>query len=41
MSYKKPEVNSYEMDLEVKTMASEINSCNGGHCVRVRYEGDY
>lgn len=41
MSYKKPVVEEFEMPLEVKTMASEITSCAGGHCVRARYEGDY
>lgn len=41
MIYKRPEVVAYEMDLEIKTMASEITSCNGGHCVRAKYEGDH
>lgn len=29
------------MDLEVKTMASQITSCDGGRCVRKMYEGDH
>lgn len=41
MKYSKPVLSTYEMPLEVKTMASNVTSCNGGHCVRVRYEGDY
>lgn len=41
MSYKRPEIKEFEMPLEVKTMASEITSCAGGHCVRARYENDY
>lgn len=41
MSYSKPTVKEYEMKLEIKTMASEITSCAGGHCVRTRYEHDH
>lgn len=41
MSYEKPEVKEFEMPLEIKTMASEIASYDGGHCVRTRYEGDH
>ena len=41
MSYQKPEVKEFEMPLEVKTLASQITSCDGGHCVRKWYEGDY
>ena len=41
MSYVKPEVNEFEMPLETKSMASEITSCDGGHCVRKMYSGDH
>jgi len=41
MKYSKPEVVSFEMPLEIKTMASEKTSCVGGHCVRARYGEDY
>lgn len=41
MSYKAPVINQIEMPLEIKTMASEITSCDGGHCVRKMYDGDH
>ncbi len=41
MSYQKPEILEFEMPLEIKTMASEITSCDGGHCVRKMYDGDH
>lgn len=41
MIYSKPIVNAYEMELEIKTMASEKTSCVGGHCVRARYGEDH
>ena len=41
MNYFKPVVNSYEMNLEIKTLASEKTSCIGGHCVRARYGEDH
>ena len=40
MNYKKPEIKEFEVLLEVKTMASEITSCDGGHRVRKMYSGD-
>lgn len=41
MSYCKPEVISFELPLEIKTMASETTSCVGGHCVRAKYGEDH
>lgn len=41
MIYLKPIVNEYEIELEIKTMASEKTSCIGGHCARAKYGNDH
>lgn len=41
MHYEKPEVKKIIADVKVNTNASELSSCDGVHCVRAMYSGDY
>ena len=41
MKYVKPVVKKMEVTVKVNTNASERSSCEGGHCVKARYGGDY
>ena len=41
MNYEKPEVKKIIADVKVNTNASELSSCDGGHCVRAIYDGDH
>ena len=41
MKYVKPVVKKMEVTVKVNTNASERSSCEGGHCVKARYEEDY
>jgi len=40
MKYEKPEVKEIVVSVQVNTNASELSSCEGGHCVKQRYAGD-
>ena len=41
MKYEKPEMKKIEVSITVNSSASELSSCDGGHCVRQRYSGDH
>ena len=41
MKYSKPEIRKVEVTVKVNAEASELSSCDGGHCVRARYGGDH
>ena len=41
MKYEKPEVKKIVIEVKVNTNASELSSCDGGHCVKARYSGDH
>lgn len=41
MSYCAPELKQIMVTVTINTNASEIGSCEGGHCVRTRYGQDH
>ena len=41
MKYEKPEVTLIVVEVSVYTNASELSSCDGGHCVKAMYSGDH
>lgn len=41
MKYEKPVVKKIEVSIKVNSTASDRSSCEGGHCVRARYEQDH
>ena len=41
MRYEKPVVTKVEVSVKVNTEASDRSSCEGGHCVKARYEQDH
>lgn len=41
MKYERPEITKIIVEVSVNTNASELSSCDGGHCVRARYGGDH
>ncbi len=40
MSYSKPEISKYEVNIKVRSNADEMSSCKGGQCVKAIYEND-
>lgn len=41
MKYQKPQIKKMTCQVKVNQNASELSSCDGGHCVRARYSGDH
>lgn len=41
MKYEKPEIKKMVVNVSTNTNASELSSCDGGHCVRAMYSGDH
>ncbi len=40
MKYESPEIREIVVSVQVNANASELSSCDGGHCVKARYSGD-
>lgn len=41
MKYQKPQIKKMVCHVKINNNASELSSCDGGHCVRARYSGDH
>ena len=41
MKYQKPQIKKVTCNVKVNSNASETSSCDGGHCVRARYDADH
>ncbi|MGI6500018.1 MAG: hypothetical protein ACOX1S_03900 [Anaerostipes sp.] len=41
MEYNKPIIKKMQVKVKVNTNGSDSSSCDGGHCVKVRYGQDH
>lgn len=40
MKYEKPKMREVKIDVKANTNASNLSSCDGGHCVKAKYSAD-